>query len=328
MQTLRSGSRGPDVKRVQQALNRRMLLPNNPLTRPPMKRLVEDSIFGPKTEAMVREFQRINGIKVDGIAGPITLYLLFPYISFVGTFLGQGPIRGIPQQSPVFPGGMPRQLVVPDFGAMRSRFSRLSLLDPPGNGSAKAREPSGAKEKDDEAEREGFTFEVSVEPGFKREFKPWFVLKPEEKPEGAKSLIALTVEGTILRSRGWEVGGEFAFNRRLWPPRGESKWEWEGAITGKYTDLKWEGEFLSLGINPVAELKVKKGLHFALGAGLEGEAALALRKDVLELTVGGKVAWELDPHKGNLQVGEELTVALKLKWDVIRTIRRIRQMRR
>jgi peptidoglycan hydrolase-like protein with peptidoglycan-binding domain len=39
------------------------------ITLPP---LVVDGDFGPKTDAMVREFQRRKGLVVDGIAGALT----------------------------------------------------------------------------------------------------------------------------------------------------------------------------------------------------------------------------------------------------------------
>jgi Putative peptidoglycan binding domain len=312
MQALRVGSRGLDVRRVQQALNRCMLRPNNQFTSPAMQRLVEDGIFGPKTQAMVREFQRLNQISVDGIVGPVTSYLLFPYISFTAKLAGQGRIRGISQQSRSFPNVMPGKLVPPDFGSMRSQFSRLSPGGPVGSGGAKAKEPAAGGEKDDDKEKEGFTLEASVGPGLKHEFKPWFVLKPGDDPEGAKSLATLAVEATILRKKGFEFGGELEFSRQL-GARGGSSWEWEGAITGKYTNLKAESGPFSIGVSPIAELKIKQGLLFSAGAGVGGEATLELRKDLLELSVGGKIAGEWDPHEGNVQVGEEVTVGLNLK---------------
>ena len=48
--------KGLDVRRIQQALNRRM-----EVTRPPMARLDEDGDFGNLTRTMVVEFQRLNG---------------------------------------------------------------------------------------------------------------------------------------------------------------------------------------------------------------------------------------------------------------------------
>ena len=53
---LKLGSRGNEVKVLQEKLN-----------------LKADGIFGPLTEEAVKDFQRSNGLKVDGIAGANTL---------------------------------------------------------------------------------------------------------------------------------------------------------------------------------------------------------------------------------------------------------------
>lgn len=53
---LKLGSRGNDVKLLQEKLN-----------------LKTDGIFGPLTEEAVKDFQRSNGLEVDGIAGANTL---------------------------------------------------------------------------------------------------------------------------------------------------------------------------------------------------------------------------------------------------------------
>lgn len=55
MTTVKLGSRGADVKVLQQKLN-----------------LVADGIFGPITEEAVKAFQKANGLTVDGIVGPKT----------------------------------------------------------------------------------------------------------------------------------------------------------------------------------------------------------------------------------------------------------------
>ena len=52
---LKLGSRGNDVKLLQEKLN-----------------LKVDGIFGPLTEEAVKDFQRSNGLKVDGIVGANT----------------------------------------------------------------------------------------------------------------------------------------------------------------------------------------------------------------------------------------------------------------
>lgn len=64
--TLRRGSRGDDVKKLQETLN---ALGYDCGT--------ADGIFGVKTEAAVRKFQQANGLSEDGIAGKNTLALLY-----------------------------------------------------------------------------------------------------------------------------------------------------------------------------------------------------------------------------------------------------------
>ncbi|MFO1372587.1 MAG: peptidoglycan-binding domain-containing protein [Candidatus Competibacteraceae bacterium] len=66
---IRQGSTGPDVKLLQGLLNQKVPV----MKLPQGKKLVEDGIFGPKTDAAVRTFQQLNtGLKVDGIVGPKT----------------------------------------------------------------------------------------------------------------------------------------------------------------------------------------------------------------------------------------------------------------
>jgi len=59
-QTLKMGSRGPEVKRAQQLLNQKGYT------------LVTDGDFGPSTQAAVKNFQRVNGLTDDGVIGPKT----------------------------------------------------------------------------------------------------------------------------------------------------------------------------------------------------------------------------------------------------------------
>lgn len=62
MRTLKRGLKGEDVRQLQAALN-------NAIT----AGLVEDGIFGAKTQTAVRDYQRQNKLTVDGIAGRQTL---------------------------------------------------------------------------------------------------------------------------------------------------------------------------------------------------------------------------------------------------------------
>lgn len=61
MNTLKRGSRGNDVKKLQRALH-----------------LFEDGIFGKLTEEKVKEFQKANGLTPDGIVGNATWSVLLP----------------------------------------------------------------------------------------------------------------------------------------------------------------------------------------------------------------------------------------------------------
>lgn len=301
MKVLRQGSKGPDVLRLQLALNQRMLAPNNKFTRPPMARLVEDGDFGSRTKAMVSEFQRINGVSVDGVVGPVTSYLLFPYIAFTAVLAGQGALRGMAR------GGVP-------IGSSPSTPRLLAQMAPRFRPSTIAGRMAIGEGADEEPE--GFGVEASVSPGFKREFRPWFELKQDE-PEGGKSLATLTVEATILRKKGFEFGGELEFSRQL-SASGGSSWIWEGSLFGKYTGLKAETGPLSVGLSPLVEAKVREGLKAGVSGGAEAEASLQLSKDLLELSVGGKVGGQWDPNEGNVQVGAEVTVGLRLKWEIVR----------
>lgn len=74
MQLLRLGTRGPSVEMLQLALLRagyNIKGSNNGI----------DGIFGNSTESAVRQFQRDNGLTVDGIVGAATWKKLIPYIT-------------------------------------------------------------------------------------------------------------------------------------------------------------------------------------------------------------------------------------------------------
>ncbi|MGL3804732.1 peptidoglycan DD-metalloendopeptidase family protein [Paeniglutamicibacter sp. R2-26] len=59
--TVRRGSKGPTVGKVQAALHKQGY-----------SKQTRDNVFGAQTEANVRDFQRRTGLRQDGVAGPIT----------------------------------------------------------------------------------------------------------------------------------------------------------------------------------------------------------------------------------------------------------------
>ncbi len=292
MQTLRIGSRGREVTIVQEALNRVMVPPVNRLTRPPLAPLAPDGKFGGKTHAMVMEFQRLNQVDIDGAVGPITSYLLLPFISFTTELKGKGRIRGRRGELPV---------------AARSLVRRVQFV---GVSAANAKSLVGADGADGDDD-EAITVDITVGSGNGSSFKPWFVLKPEEQ-EAPEAEGTVAINSTILRKKGFEFGGSLEFSRPMIAQSGP--WSWAGSISGSYTNLKTQDGLLSL--SPVVDLSVKQGLQAGTGAGLE--ATIHLLDDKLNLTVGGKIAAELDMNEGTVQVGPAVGVGLKLKFDFLR----------
>ena len=68
MAALQQGSKGSDVRKLQEDLNNKV----------PSVKLKVDGDFGPKTKEAVERFQKMYGLKADGIAGGKTLSTLLP----------------------------------------------------------------------------------------------------------------------------------------------------------------------------------------------------------------------------------------------------------
>lgn len=104
-QNLSRGSRGQEVRALQDALNYQIRRGT------PLK---VDGIFGPKTEERVREFQRANGLVVDGIAGPNTQAQLYEAteITLPIVFLPRLQLT-FPSLTKTSPGLQPPRLIPP-----------------------------------------------------------------------------------------------------------------------------------------------------------------------------------------------------------------------
>src|SRR4051794_7672562 len=76
--SLKGGSRGPAVKKLQRKLHVRPV----------------SGYFGPKTRAAVKRFQRRHGLTADGIAGPATLARLGMRASKASSTGGTAPSSG------------------------------------------------------------------------------------------------------------------------------------------------------------------------------------------------------------------------------------------
>jgi peptidoglycan hydrolase-like protein with peptidoglycan-binding domain len=82
---LSRGDSGPAVERWQKDLNRWLAI-----ERPDDRQLVEDGLFGRRTEAATRTFQEAMNIGVDGIVGPETRAALQGYFEGRGGDGGDG----------------------------------------------------------------------------------------------------------------------------------------------------------------------------------------------------------------------------------------------
>jgi hypothetical protein len=200
---LMEGSVSPDVKRVQDALNRRMVGPHNTFTRPPLPLLVVDGIFGPKTKAMVQAFQTINQIKADGIAGPVTRLHLFPYLKVDGALAGRGTFDEGRTSAP----------------SQRARRPTSSL----------AFQLTGAGEPKDEPSGP-FVFELQVGRGIEVPIRrPW-------PPSFGPADQTVSIEATILRIPKLELSGELQASKPL-TPKSTDAWSWEGSVKVSYEPL-------------------------------------------------------------------------------------------
>src|SRR5258708_3672360 len=111
--TLGLGMTGTDVRDLQAALNYHLRPPNPPHTLPgdPRPPLVTDGVFGPLTDARVKEFQRLNDLVDDGIVGHLTRPLFISSRSV----LVKIPISKVQDRAGLQRGGPPALSPTPRF---------------------------------------------------------------------------------------------------------------------------------------------------------------------------------------------------------------------
>lgn len=97
---LELGSNGPSVALLQHNLN---------VINLGIQELAVDSSFGPKTAAIVRQFQFVHGLGVDGIVGPLTQAAidreLLAHLPSVESpqVPAPAPVQNLPTEAPVYP---------------------------------------------------------------------------------------------------------------------------------------------------------------------------------------------------------------------------------
>lgn len=137
---LQQGDRGPDVKAYQQAANvwlihqqRLGITSCDGLTRPEL--LVEDGIYGPKTEGVTRWLQCRFGLKQDGYAGEQTLGALSRHLANAG--LGVLALGVSVNGTPPSPGCVVPITYIPTDLANQYRLEHgLPAIVAPGDGGA------------------------------------------------------------------------------------------------------------------------------------------------------------------------------------------------
>lgn len=142
------GCTGSDVEELQRRLNYRL-----PGSSVPLK---VDRIFGPKTDAAVRLYQKLHNLTVDGIVGPLTRGFLNKRL-----FLMRGVLyREIPERKspPITAAGISRQQFAQ---AMPAPITQQQPAPPP--------QPSTA------------TTVVQLQPGLTAVLPPW-IFPPGQQP--------------------------------------------------------------------------------------------------------------------------------------------------
>jgi hypothetical protein len=258
-----------------------MLSPINEITKPPMARLDPDGNFGPKTKAMVKEFQLLNMIKDDGIVGPITRLHLFPYVKFSANLRARG------QFLPYVPTGIMQRQGTP--------FGFQPVLDD--------------KPKDEPDKPQGFRFELFIAKGVEVKLvrEKGLVVWP---PRFGDAEQTITVGATLLRLGRLEVTGELEASKPLKPKRGDN-WEWEGFVKASYEAVSPVGPVSPL--SPFIQITPQSPLPGSAGI----EAKIEILKNILELSIDGQGSLGYDSDKGRVNSGVSVSGGLQFNLDIL-----------
>lgn len=279
------------VRRVQDALNSRMLWPVNTLTRPPMVPLKVDGIFGPKTEAMVREFQRLNRIKADGIIGPVTRLHLFPYLKMSATLKGRGAF--VPQE-PIYAGQHQPRLLMQRHG---TAFGLQPVSD--------------EKPKDEPDKPQGFRFELFVSRGIEVKIRDSGSPQGVWPPRFGPAEQTVNVGAVLLRHRRLELTGELEARKPLKPKSGDH-FEWSGFAKLSYEAISPVGPFSPL--SPFVQIEQPWA---RLPGSIGIETKIEILKNILELSVDGQASFGYDWDRGRVIAGGSVSGGLMFNLDIL-----------
>jgi hypothetical protein len=291
MQIFVYNSVAPEVARIQEALNLLMFPPYNTASVPDCK-LVVDKIFGRKTEARVKEFQKVRKIKADGIVGPITQWHLFPYLHVRGTATARnGPdylTRGVSAPRTIAP-----RMVAP-------RAPNLLGTPTVGQGSGGS--------TTDVTVYQYFT-KAEVTTGVKA---PLIPSAPASERQGRVLMMSMEFALTILRLNHWEFGLNTELSR-IAPTRRSDKMEYDAAGFASLRSVPIGGPF-----------NVGGGVEFSphkLGAGVDLKLCIDPGKDIMNLCLNAKAAFSMiNPESKKPELQGSLDPGLFVSIDLLRIL--------
>ena len=155
---LRHGARSEEVTRLQQELNRQGVRDANG------NRLAEDGRFGDSTREAVSAYQRANGLKVDGVAGPQTLGRLGEGRE---TSHGHGHSHAAPARGPQL--GEPGHADTPLHAAIRGQLPSVVSNDMAAHITRQAKQAGidSPEKLQTVAVQDGKAFVMGTTPGFR-----------------------------------------------------------------------------------------------------------------------------------------------------------------
>jgi hypothetical protein len=235
---LRHGMTGEDVQALQKLLNFHLGRPRMPLA--------ADGIFGPVTQARVREFQSVNRLAADGVVGPQTSRALLDVRTVTATAYVR-PEAPQPSFLRTLPSPFPRlELEVPP------------LLRPPGN------PPTPLRANQPEWKT---SYALTLQAGQQASLNPWFL-----------SPLVLTAQLDMLMEHDERtpflisMGGQAAFNQ-IHSPAGS----WTGQAFINFGPNIAVGKSLFT-VNPYVSILAthNQGQPWTLGLGAGGQISYAI----------------------------------------------------
>lgn len=303
---------GPDVACVQQALNLLMFPPYvTEREKIPKDKLAVDRIYGKLTRQRVIEFQRLRGIKDDGIVGPITKWHLFPFVHHRGRAQGRPKLPITVQRyqpGPYATAALHGTLLAQTVG---DRFRPAPNLFPP--------PPPLPLPRPQPAPGDGDSFlqNVSVDllAGQKLQLAP---LPPLGSDDARIRSLFFEWSFTVVRHEHWELSLNLELSRKV-PGRPHDRWEVDGSAQLSVTSLPRAGP---LKITPFMEaIPHKLGGAAGLEACLEVDRAFGRKGDsMVGVCVGGKGAVGLSTESERMKFEASGEVEGGVKVDVLRVL--------